>query len=300
MGDVSLGTRVTPARARHMNQVLPVILPLPERLQHHSFGKPQLPRLKLWHGISLATVLVFYAVAANAYGATTPQDGVFTMLIRWTPLLLKGFGLNILISFLSMAIGTVLGAALGLALVSPSKIKRMPAWVTTQFFRNAPWLVLLFFMVFILPYHIRVFGCAFTVPDWMKAVVGLGLPVMANVAEIVRGGVRSIPPGQWEAAESLGFTRPQQLWLIILPQAVKRMIPPWMNLYAILTTSTTLASIVGVNEVVTLAGQVLAAEGSRPALLAPIYGYVLLMFFIYTYPVALATQRLERRYKVRN
>ena len=58
--------------------------------------------------------------------------------------------------------------------------------------------------------------------------------------------------------------RRQQLWLIILPQSVKRMLPPWMNLYAILTTSTTLASIVGVNEVVTLAGQVLAAEGSRP------------------------------------
>ena len=60
------------------------------------------------------------------------------------------------------------------------------------------------------------------------------------------------------------------LWLIILPQSVKRMLPPWMNFYAILTTSTTLASIVGVDEVVTLAGQVLAAEGSRPGLLAPI------------------------------
>jgi polar amino acid transport system permease protein len=73
-----------------------------------------------------------------------------------------------------------------------------------------------------------------------------------------------------------------------------------MNLYAILTTSTTLASIVGVNEVVALAGQVLAAEGSKPYLLAPIYAYVLLMFFVYTYPIAWATQRLERRYHVRN
>ena len=138
------------------------------------------------------------------------------------------------------------------------------SWLVTQFFRNAPWLVLLFFMIFLLPFHIQAGPISISFPGWLKAVIGLALPVMANVAEIVRGGVQSIPPGQWEAAESLGFTRRQQLWRIILPQSVKRMLPPWMNLYAILTTSTTLASIVGVNEVVTLAGQVLAAEGSRP------------------------------------
>ena len=61
---------------------------------------------------------------------------------------------------------------------------------------------------------------------------------MANVAEIVRGAVRSIPAGQWEAAESLAFTRRQTIWTIILPQCVKRMLPPWMNLYAILTMAT--------------------------------------------------------------
>jgi polar amino acid transport system permease protein len=159
---------------------------------------------------------------------------------------------------------------LGLALVSPSLPLRGPAWAVMQFFRNAPWLVLLFFMIFLIPYHMSMFGWQFTMADWIKAVIGLALPVMANVAEILRGGIASIPPGQWEAGESLGFTR-------------------------ILTTSTSLASIVGVNEVVTLAGQVLAAEGSRPGLLAPIYIYVLLMFFIYTYPIAWATRRLERR-----
>ncbi len=280
-----------------MSKKFDVLLALPASLRQ-SQGLPRL-RLSLGHGAVLFGLLLLVSVAANAADAPA-QAGVFAVLIRWTPLLLSGFALNILISFLSMSLGTILGSFLGLALISPNRVLRAPAWGLTQFFRNAPWLVLLFFMIFLLPYHMQIGPLSFTAPDWIKAVIGLGLPVMANVAEIVRGGVQSIPNGQWEASESLGFTRRQQLWLIILPQAVRRMIPPWMNLYAILTTSTTLASIVGVNDVVTLAAQVMSAEGSRPDLLAPVYGYVLVMFFIYIYPIAWATRRLETKYQVRN
>lgn len=276
-----------------------VLLPLPEILQSRDPHKLPIIRLTWWHGALLCALLLGASTAADA--ASSPaKAGVFAILLRWTPLLLKGFGLNILISVMSMGIGTGLGAFLGLALISPNRPLSGLAWAVTQFFRNAPWLVLLFFMIFILPYHMQIGAFSFTMPDWVKAVVGLSLPVMANVAEIVRGGVQSIPNGQWEAAESLSFSRNQQLWQIILPQAVKRMIPPWMNLYAILTTSTTLASIVGVSDVVTLAAQVLSAEGSRSDLLAPIYGYVLVMFYIYIYPIAWATRRLERQYQVHN
>lgn len=282
-----------------MSSKFPVILPLGAALRRQAGGLPTL-RLAPWHGVTLAAVILLSSAAADAATGAPTHASALAVLVRWTPVLLRGFGLNILISFLSMAIGTILGAFLGLGLITPAKPLRAASWGITQFFRNAPWLVLLFFMIFLLPFHIHVGPVTISLPSWLKAVIGLALPVMANVAEIVRGGVRSIHPGQWEAAESLGFSRRQQLWLIILPQSVKRMLPPWMNLYAILTTSTTLASIVGVNEVVTLAGQVLAAEGSRPYLLAPIYAYVLLMFFVYTYPIAWATQRLERRYHVRN
>src|SRR5258708_12772214 len=80
---------------------------------------------------------------------------------------------------------------------------------------------------------------------WAKSTVGLSLPVMANVAELVRGAVRSIPFGQWEASEALALTRRQTLRMVILPQCVRRMTPPWMNLYPILTVSTPLTSLVG-------------------------------------------------------
>jgi polar amino acid transport system permease protein len=121
---------------------------------------------------------------------------------------------------------------------------------------------------------------------------------MANVSELVRGAVQSIPFGQWEASEALAFSRRQTLWMIILPQCVKRMLPPWMNLYAILVVGTALASIVGVNESMTLTGDILAAE-NRTELLVPMYLYLLLWFFAYCYPIARATVSLERRFQVR-
>ena len=100
-----------------------------------------------------------------------------------------------------MAIGTVAGTCLGLAQISLLPPVRRTASFATHFFRNAPWLVLLFYCMFLLPFQVRVFGILVPLPDWVKAIFGLALPVMANVAEIVRGAVQSIPSGQWESAE---------------------------------------------------------------------------------------------------
>ena len=95
--------------------------------------------------------------------------------------------------------GTVAGLGLGLGLVSEGPILRRVAWGVTQVFRNVPWLVLLFFVMFLVPFQVTVFGLRVPLPDWVKATVGFALPVMANVAEIVRGAVRSVPATQWEA-----------------------------------------------------------------------------------------------------
>ena len=148
------------------------------------------------------------------------------------------------------------------------------------------------------PFHLRIGGVSIPLPDWLKATFGLSLPIMANMAEIVRGAVNSIPTSQWESAESLAFTRMQTLWRIILPQCVKRMIPPWMNWYAILTMATPLISIVGVNDAMTLTQDALAAE-QKTELLMPMYGLLLVFFFIYCYPIARWTIYLERKYAVK-
>ncbi len=255
-------------------------------------------RLKPWHGLVL---LVIFALTASAgFAQSTPiKTSVFDTLLRWMPLLLKAFTFNIAISMLAMGIGTMAGTALGLGQISPAGWLRKSSWFVTQFFRNSPWLVLLFFAMFLLPYEFKVAGVTIPLPDWLKATFGLSLPVMANVAEIVRGAVNSLPSGQWEAAESLAYSRRQTLWLVILPQCVKRMLPPWMNLYSILTMATVLASVVGISEVMTTTGQALASEGGRTELLAPFYSFVLLIFFIYCYPIARWTVYLENKFAVK-
>jgi polar amino acid transport system permease protein len=252
------------------------------------------PRMALV--VALAAVV---AVAAPAVVAAPGQPGIVETLVKWFPLIAKGFAFNVLVSVLAMALGTMAGALLGLGQISLKRPTRGASWLATQFFRNAPWLVLLFYAMFLLPYEIRLGGISIPFPDWVKAVIGLALPVMANVSEVVRGGVLSIPKVQWEAAEALAFNRRQTLWRVILPQCVKRMLPPWMNLYAILTMATPLISIAGVAEGLAITKAALNAESGRSDLLLPFYALLLALFFAYCYPIARYTLKLEAKYAVK-
>ena len=271
---------------------LPVLLPF--RLGSAETGASW--RLTARHGLILATVLTLSVGVAQAQSGAD-QPSILVTILKWTPLLSQGFALNIAMSFLAMAIGTVLGFPLGLGLVSIYAPVRRVSWLVTQFFRNSPWLVLLFYCMLLMPFEIQIGNTVVPLPGWLKSTIGLSLPVMANVSELVRGAVRSIPYGQWEAAEAMAFTRMQTLRMVILPQCIKRMTPPWMNLYAILTVATPLTSVVGVSEAMTLTGDILSAEG-RTELLVPLYLYLMLWFFLYCYPIARATVWLERKFQV--
>lgn len=272
---------------------LPVLLPAHAQKPEEAF------QIKFWHGVALFGVCLMSTGYVFAYDSQT-QASAFATLVKWIPLLLSGFLFNVIISFCAMALGTIVGTILGLGQISLMPAIKGSSWLVTQFFRNAPWLVLLFFAMFLLPFEFDLGFVVIPFPDWVKAIIGLSLPVMANVSEVVRGAIASLPSGQWEAAESLAYSRRQTLWLVILPQCVKRMLPPWMNLYSILTMATVLASVVGVSEVMTLTGEALAAEGGRTDLLAPFYSFVLLIFFIYCYPIARYTVYLEKKFAVKN
>ena len=175
---------------------------------------------------------------------------------------------------------------------------RAPALTYVQIFRNAPHLVLIFAATYIFPFEIVAFGNYIPFPDWIKAVVGLAIPASAHIAEITRGAIQSIPTAQWEAAQGLGFSRNQTLRWIILPQCVKRSLPPWMNLYASITMGTALASLVGVHELLHAATDASTAV-QRNDFTVVVYLTVLMAFFLFCYPVSRFTQRLERRFASR-
>ena len=251
------------------------------------------------HALGIGLVVCLYPAIAHAQSHYTYAQA-FSALWKWIPFIVKsGFLFNILISFFSMAVGTLAGIALGLMQISPLRLISLPAKVITQLFRNSPWLVLLFIVLLAFPFEVEAFGFIIPFPAWIKAVIGLSLPVMANIAEVVRGAVLSVPSGQWEAAEPLAFSRRQTLFEIILPQCYKRMIPPWMNWYAILTMATPLCSLLGVEELINLSRQAIEAEDNHPELLVPFFGFALLIFFAYCYPIARLTIRLERKFAVK-
>lgn len=283
---------------------LAVLLPFRWPAEARTSWQPQcfVPGLALLLLAALVVSIVVAPALAQATARTPP--GIVETLAKWTPLLfwgpkgeLGGFVLNVLVSFLAMAIGTVLGLWLGLAQLSRHAMVARLAWLTTQLFRNSPWLVLLFYFMLLLPFQVNVFGSSVPLPGWIKATFALSLPIMANLSEIVRGAVNSIPTGQWESAESLAFSRRQTMWMIILPQCAKRMLPPWMNWYQILAMATPLISILGVNDCLRLTRDALAAEG-RSEYLIPMYLWIMTWFFIYCYPIARFTQRLERKWAV--
>lgn len=275
-------------------------LKLDSMTRRQQTDKPGLRMILFNKRIGLVLVLIFIISlgVGEAIAAGAEKPGIFNTVLKWLPLIFKGFLMNLWVSILSMTIGTFSGFVLGIGYVSLSKSVRKISWFLTQFFRNAPWLVLVFYTIALIPFEVRIGSYFFPFPGWLKATIGLSLPVMANTAEIVRGGIQSIPLGQWEAAESLAFSRFKTLWSIIIPQCIKRMIPPWMNLYAILTTASPLISLVGVNDALLMTRSALMAEG-RTELLLPMYSALLILFFIYCYPIAYYTVKLESRFAVK-
>lgn len=264
---------------------------------NNQFNKKQLIGIAL--GV-LFIILIIQVLATNLPSADDWQT--FTSRLQYVLIgnqeswaIKGGFAMNIFISLMSMALGTLLGVFLGLTQLAPQKIVSTISWFLTQLFRNSPWLVILFVMLYLLPFQIDLGFVVIPFSSTAKSIIGLSLVVGANISEIVRGAIQSIPSGQWEAGLAMGYTSGQIMWLIILPQALRRMIPPWMNWYAILTMGTTLTNLIGVPEGLTAVRQVLELEGERFAI--PFYTLLMLLFFIYCYPIARFTRQLERRYR---
>lgn len=260
-----------------------------------SGGLPSLRSFAVRHrrwAVPVLVLLILWLLATSV--VSTPP--ALQILWTWMPSLLRGLWANTLISVLAMALGTVVGLVIGALSLSAQPLLRTAAQLWVQAFRNAPVLVLVYFTTYVFPFELGFAGWIVPFPDWIKVVLGLSLPASANVAEIFRGAIQSIPSAQWEAAQSLALRRRQIYRLIVLPQCVRRMLPPWMNLYASITMSTALASLVGVHDVVDTA-QVASNTVARTDFTVLVYATLLALFFSYCYPIARATRALEQRHE---
>jgi polar amino acid transport system permease protein len=242
-----------------------------------------------------AETLLLAALAAAIGWWLWSAPTVLGHLVEWAPALGAGLLANIRISIAAIGLGTIAGLVIGALQLSPAAPLRAASRCYVAVFRNAPMLVLIYFASYVFPFELKIGGHYVAFPDWIKVTIGLALPASANVAEIFRGAIGSIPAAQWEAAASLAFRRSQIFRWVVLPQCVKRMLPPWMNLYASITMATSLASLVGVHDLLDTA-QIASTTVNRIDFTVTIYLATLALFFIYCYPISRLTQRLERKY----
>jgi polar amino acid transport system permease protein len=212
-------------------------------------------------------------------------DFSFLWAYRW--LILAGLGVTIAYTVGTILLGLVIGLVTGLLRLSHNPMITAPLVAYVEIFRCTPLLVQIVWFYYALPVVLGI-----DIPAHVAAVLVLSLYTGAFYAEIIRGGVNSIERGQWDAARAIGMRRNQVMRHVILPQAVKRMIPPFMNQSIIQLKNTSLVSTIAVADLL-YQGTIITAATYRPL---EVYKMVAIIYFLVLFPLTLAAQQVERRF----
>ena len=215
-------------------------------------------------------------------------DFQWAKILGYLPDLIRGVGITLQLGLISAGLGLVLGLVLALMKYSRHPLLYWPAAVYIEFFRTTPPLVQIVWLYYGLPlltgYDLGAFGAA---------AVALGLNIAAFYAEILRAGIIGVHRTQWQAARVLGLNLTDTLRYVVLPQAVRNVLPPMGTTTIYLIKDTALASAIGTPELLRI-GQLVAVETFRPVETLTI---VAVLYFVVTYPVALLIGRMESRFK---
>lgn len=248
----------------------------------------------------LAAAFAFAAAAAAAIAASELYAQVF-----WT--VVQGLGVTLLVTVVAFALASLLGLGIALMLLSGSKAARQVARFYVEIIRGVPILVLLFWIAFVgapaftaawnfLATPLREGGYvdALMVRDvsllW-RAVIALTIAYSSFLAEIFRAGIQAVDRGQIEAAKALGLTRLQRFRLIVMPQALRIILPPYGNDFVSMVKDSSLVSVLGVADI-TQMGKVYAAGSFR---FFETYSIVAYIYLVLTVGLSLGLRRLERR-----
>ncbi len=206
---------------------------------------------------------------------------------RWA--LLDGFVLTIAVSTAAIVAGSILGLLVGVSLAHGPRPLRWLCRFYVDAIRGTPVLVLVLASFYVL----AVVGIQFSAVE--AGIFALAIFCGAHMGEIVRGALQVIPPGQTEAARSVGLRFPHILGLVLLPQALRQIVPVWINIGAELVKASTLLSIIGVGELLLKTQQVVG----RNFMTLEFYLLAGFLYFLVNFGIERIGKRAERRYAVR-
>ena len=209
----------------------------------------------------------------------------FYFLQRYEPLLWRGVLVTLGYTAVTIVIGLIIGLLLGLGRLTKSRLLNVPLIAFIEVFRCTPLLVQIVWFYYALPVLLGI-----QIPAVVAGIMTLSCYTGVFYAEIFRGGIISIEQGQWDAARALGLRRWHVMRLVILPQAVRRMIPPFVNQSITQLKNTSLVSTIAVPDLL-YNGTLITADTYRPL---EVYTVIAVIYFALLFPSTLLAQAYER------
>lgn len=205
---------------------------------------------------------------------------------EWVPRLLHGALITVLVTVAAMAVALVIGFVLALMRMDRRRFYLLwPAQAFVEVIRDTPLLVQLFYIFYVLPF------IGVRLETYVAGILGLAINYGAYLSEVFRSGIEAIPKGQWEASDALGMTTTHSMRRIILPQAIKIIIPPVGNYFIALFKDSALVATIAIPELL-LTGQMIASETFQ---YFQVYTAVFIIYFIISFPASLGLRWLERQ-----
>jgi len=212
----------------------------------------------------------------------------FNELVNSLPFFFKGLWMTVAVSGLSLIAGTIIGFTTGILRATGNKFLKfiIGAWV--DLIRGTPFLVQIFIIFFILP------GIGIELEAFPAAVIALSNLAASFICEIVAGGILAVPSGQREAATASGLSGYQQLRYIVLPQAMRTILPPLVGQYVLLVKDSSVVSAIGVVDLTRVGW--LTVQRVPEGLM--VFGLVGILYFVVCYPLINLSSFLEKRMTV--
>ena len=217
---------------------------------------------------------------------------MISIIQTYKVMLLQSLGQTLLLTLLSLIFAFIIGLIFGLMNVSKSKILNCIGTIYVDGIRGVPLIVLAYFIYFGIPAAVKAIGFTdFKLTALVAGTISLSMNAGAYMAEIFRAGIQSVDKGQMEAARSLGLSYGKSMRKVILPQAIRTMIPSIINQFIISLKDTSILSVIGFPEL-TKAGNIIVGNTFKAL---QVWGIVAVMYMVVIITLSRVAKRIERR-----